>query len=286
MRSPPNRDWDAVDRDDESRGRERPGEHDRPPGYPNAQGDRMRFGRGGSESPHERDRDYERRGDDRDRDRETNEWAYAGYGARPREPYRGGPSRPWTGPRDEEREGLRGSEETRWTRSAAPYDAGPRWGREQEHRPRDGGMPGGRMGDGPGTSRESFVTRALSEQNQEGQGEGWLRRTVSSSGGFRGKGPRNYNRSDERIREDVCERLMEDDHVDATDVTVTVKDGEVSLSGTVSSRMVKRIAEDLAAAVSGVKDVHNSLKVGASRASFSEDPQIEEHSDRHKNRKN
>lgn len=32
----------------------------------------------------------------------------------------------------------------------------------------------------------------------------------TSSGGFAGRGPKGYQRSDDRIREDVCERLAED----------------------------------------------------------------------------
>lgn len=78
---------------------------------------------------------------------------------------------------------------------------------------------------------------------------------------FRGRGPRGYKRSDERIREDVCERLTDDDYLDASDIEVTVKDGEVTLSGFVSSREDKRWAETLVERVSGVKEVQNSLRV-------------------------
>ena len=47
---------------------------------------------------------------------------------------------------------------------------------------------------------------------------------------FRGRGPKNYQRSDERIREDVCERLTYDERVDASDVEVDVREGVVRLS--------------------------------------------------------
>lgn len=80
-------------------------------------------------------------------------------------------------------------------------------------------------------------------------------------GGFAGRGPKDYVRTDARIREDVCDRLSWDDEVDATDVTVTVKDGEVTLEGTVETRHMKRQAEDLAEAVAGVRDVHNQIRV-------------------------
>ncbi|WP_257454467.1 BON domain-containing protein [Archangium lipolyticum] len=72
--------------------------------------------------------------------------------------------------------------------------------------------------------------------------------------------PRGYQRSDDRIREDVCERLMEGP-VDVGDVEVTVKDGEVTLMGTVEERWEKRAIEDIAAHVRGVHDVHNRVRV-------------------------
>jgi hypothetical protein len=82
-------------------------------------------------------------------------------------------------------------------------------------------------------------------------------------GGHAGRGPRNYRRSDERIREDVCNRLTEAGHVDAGDIGVRVENGEVTLEGTVDSRREKRLAEDLAAEVRGVRDVENRLRVAA-----------------------
>jgi len=42
---------------------------------------------------------------------------------------------------------------------------------------------------------------------------------------------------------------------------VNVKDGEVMLSGTVLDRTDKRLAEDLAESVSGVKNVQNNLRI-------------------------
>lgn len=77
----------------------------------------------------------------------------------------------------------------------------------------------------------------------------------------RGKGPKNYQRSDERIREEVCERLTMDHDVDASDVEVTIAESRVTLSGTVPDRHSKRLAEDIAESVVGVKDVDNQLRV-------------------------
>jgi BON domain len=78
---------------------------------------------------------------------------------------------------------------------------------------------------------------------------------------FRGRGPKGYRRGDERIREDLCERLTEDAHIDASEMEVAVANGEITLSGAVRSREEKRHAEDLAEMVSGAREVHNNLRV-------------------------
>ncbi|HKY39279.1 MAG TPA: BON domain-containing protein [Polyangiaceae bacterium] len=80
-------------------------------------------------------------------------------------------------------------------------------------------------------------------------------------GGYAGRGPKGYTRTDDRIREEVCERLSRDDDVDASEIEVRVQNGEVTLEGTVQTRSMKHQAEDLAEDVSGVTDVHNRLRV-------------------------
>ncbi len=77
----------------------------------------------------------------------------------------------------------------------------------------------------------------------------------------RGRGPKNYNRSDERIEENVNDRMHDDHWLDASDIEVQVSNGEVVLSGTVDSKNAKRHAEDLADAISGVNHVENRLRV-------------------------
>jgi osmotically-inducible protein OsmY len=79
-------------------------------------------------------------------------------------------------------------------------------------------------------------------------------------GRYAGCGPRGYRRSDERIREDVNERLTDDGYVDASDIEVGVDNGVVTLTGFVASRAEKRRAEDVAESVSGVTDVSNQLR--------------------------
>jgi hyperosmotically inducible periplasmic protein len=70
-----------------------------------------------------------------------------------------------------------------------------------------------------------------------------------------------YRRGDESIREELCENLTDNPELDATDIDVTVEDGEVTLSGTVDDRDARWLAEDLAEAISGVRAVHNRLRV-------------------------
>lgn len=124
-------------------------------------------------------------------------------------------------------------------------------------------------------------TRNYGNMNQGGYDRDWWDRTrdeVSSWFGnddaerrrrmdrtnantHRGKGPRDYHRSEDRIREDVCDRLTDDDMLDATDVHVQVQGDEVILSGTVRNREQKRRAEDLVESISGVRDVENRIRI-------------------------
>ena len=78
---------------------------------------------------------------------------------------------------------------------------------------------------------------------------------------FAGRGPQGYKRSDARIAEDINEAMMRDHNLDATNISVEVKDGEVVLKGTVSDRESKRCAEELAESCSGVMDVQNRIRI-------------------------
>jgi BON domain len=78
----------------------------------------------------------------------------------------------------------------------------------------------------------------------------------------RGKGPKSYKRTDERILEDIHDRLTFDNFLDASNIEVTITNGEVTLTGTVSERADKRRAEDIAESVSGVQHLENRIRVG------------------------
>lgn len=92
-------------------------------------------------------------------------------------------------------------------------------------------------------------------------GQSW-RADDRDRGPHSGRGPRGWQRSDERIHDEVCEALWRNGNVDASHVDVTVENGEVNLDGFVRTRHEKRLAEDEAERIEGVRDVHNRLRIG------------------------
>lgn len=84
---------------------------------------------------------------------------------------------------------------------------------------------------------------------------------LEQRGVHRGKGPRNWQRADQRILEDINDMLTEDAYIDASDIEVSVEKGNIVLTGVVENRGVKRRAEDLVERVSGVKNLENRLRV-------------------------
>lgn len=144
----------------------------------------------------------------------------------------------------------------------------------ERHRSReDDDTPAGHFGlhyESPGYRRDrDWWDRARDEVSSWlGNREAGRRRRIDSLiGKHRGKGPRNYQRSENRIREDVCERLSDDERIDASGIDVRIQGDEVVLSGTVASREQKRRAEDLVESVPGVHHVQNLLRVGRSEGS-------------------
>lgn len=165
--------------------------------------------------------------------------------------------------------------------------AGP-YGRSEPYRSQSRGMPsweGDRSIQGEGQAQRSYGDYSRDTRGQGPQGEGrfYYGSSYGSSSqggeqlhGFRGRGPKNYTRSDERIREDLCERLSDADEIDASNVTVTVNQSVVTLEGEVPHRSMKHWAEDMAESCSGVKDVDNRLRVrGQSQASSTTDQRMQ-----------
>lgn len=76
----------------------------------------------------------------------------------------------------------------------------------------------------------------------------------------KGREPRGYRRSDERIREVIQEELSADTEIDASSIVPDVTDGEVELTGTVRDRFTRRRCEDIVWNISGVSQVLNNLR--------------------------
>lgn len=94
-----------------------------------------------------------------------------------------------------------------------------------------------------------------------GYSEGQFGTPSRTRGRYTGRGPKGYTRSDDRIREDVSDRLEQHGDIDASEIVVMVEAAEVTLEGTVPDRRTKRMAEDLAEDSPGVKQVHNRLRI-------------------------
>ena len=134
-------------------------------------------------------------------------------------------------------------------------ESGERWGRSGSEWA--GGMAATGFGPtGYGSSRGSSAYGGSSMYGGYGSETGFQsgqRRTGKR------RMPKGYTRSDERIREDICDRLSEAD-VECEEVTVTVRSGEVTLAGRAPSGDARREIEQIAENVSGVQDVTNQIR--------------------------
>lgn len=66
---------------------------------------------------------------------------------------------------------------------------------------------------------------------------------------------------DDRIHDDVRQRLEQADDVNPSELQVSVEAGVVTLSGQVATREMKHAAADIAERVPGVHRVHNDLHI-------------------------
>ena len=149
----------------------------------------------------------------------------------------------------------------------------PRWGGGSATRPRDfrdygRGDYRGNVGPGGFGYAESNYgpTRYREAHGRTGHEPGDAAQEMERERrSHAGRGPRDYRRSDERVRELICERLTDDPHVDASEVTVEVRGGVITLSGSVPDRRMKHRIEDIAADLAREDDdVRNEVRVAAS----------------------
>jgi hypothetical protein len=161
------------------------------------------------------------------------------------------------------------------------YGNRPEYNRENEWRERRGAdwgadrsdFGGARTGRTPlfGTGGGGFGTgfssygAAMGPYGAGALGGGWGAYGERERGRYAGRGPKGWQRSDDRIREDINERLTDHPHIDASEIEVKVQNGEVTMTGTVDERHAKRLAEDIAESVSGVREVHNQIRIRQGR---------------------
>jgi hypothetical protein len=100
----------------------------------------------------------------------------------------------------------------------------------------------------PGDQSWGALQRHMSQRQQQ------------SAPNHRGRGPKGYQRSDERLHEIICEMLTNDPDIDASEVTVEVKGGEVTLTGNVDDRRTKYEIEHKIEHHAGVNEIHNQLR--------------------------
>jgi osmotically-inducible protein OsmY len=209
--------------------------------------DRSGFERGGSYTTGRQDfdrEDFDRRDYGRDDTRQDRDFGdSAGYGS-------GGSARDWRDVVGDDRGGSRERYGSGYDRAGGRGSTGSSGAPFRGYEERDVGFGrGSRDHDDRG-----FFDRVGDE----------IRSVFGDEGGgqnHRGRGPKGYQRSDQRILDELHDRLTDDPHVDASEIEVRVENREVTLSGTVNSRFEKRHAEDIAESVSGVAHVQNNLRV-------------------------
>lgn len=238
--------------------------------------DERRMGLGGPTTP--RSRDYDRRshatqfgegeiGDDRyphghpSRGRQYGEWDEDRYGYPEATSY----GREMQRSRDAYRPEGRFAQQSEY------------YGRDRDTRSdlfRHGGQagrPGGGYGEGgygiPAEHERNDGSRQDSAGYGRYPGSDWARFGGQGVSGNRPTGqygrqtPKGYTRSDERIKDDVCEHLYHADDIDLGEVTVECENGTVKLEGMVPERRMKHRIEDIAEQCIGVLDVENRIRV-------------------------
>lgn len=172
---------------------------------------------------------------------------------------------------------LRSSSFDRGDRYPSDYEAGSSSRRGRFDRS-SGGMSGESYGSDRrfGTGYGAGLRSSSDIHGRDLRGRYWDRRLRSRGMGagntadYSGLGPKNYRRSDERVLDEVCDRLIDSSDVDASNLEISVDDGVVTLKGTVSDKWMKYEAEELAEQVRGVNDIKNEISVSAKSESESD----------------
>jgi hypothetical protein len=173
-----------------------------------------------------------------------------------------GASQPYYGPRSY------GSDSPSWQDQ---YGFGQRtYGRDPRSEWGGPGFTGGAHGYGSGTRdqrrslEDEYSDESAVSYEQRGASQDYGRYVPAYRNRPFARGPKGYQRSDERLKEDISERLMEAHHIDSSEVTVDVRGAKVILEGVVPDRRMKHAIEDLVDACPGVQDIENRVRVASS----------------------
>lgn len=216
---------------------------------------------------------------DRYRGRQFGQQSYGGYGRGMSEPYEAGTQGSYGGgsarsggrwDRDEERfAGERGYGQGEYGYRGREYGASRRdmqsgWQQEREGSRFLSGYGGGGYDQASGYGGRDYGSRDYGSRGYGTSGSfatGNYQSGMEGQRSYRGLGPQGYKRSDDRIRDDICERLTDSDRIDASNVTIDVNQGTVTLSGSVPERHMRYAAEDLVDDAMGVESINNQLRV-------------------------
>jgi osmotically-inducible protein OsmY len=222
--------------------------------------------------------DYPGEGNLRDFSDRTSQGRHSGYGDYGQQDYRsqgGGGLGDVGGGRDYSLGSGMRRESTRWPRDTGDYgfgrsDYGRGFERNEEQR---GDFDEGRVSYGYGrrdyrgnlgAGGYGYAESAYGPgRYARGAGQDWSSNQPRGEqyGSYRGRGPKGYKPSDERLQEIICEKLTDDPDIDASDITVTVKEQVVTLDGTVGDRWTKYQVEELVERRGGVNEVRNQLRI-------------------------
>jgi hypothetical protein len=133
------------------------------------------------------------------------------------------------------------------------------------------GFTGGGYGWGEGSRSQHLPLEGDYSDESTLSYEDQIRRDYRAGGSAAGSGagrryppgPKGYQRSDERMKEDISERLFTAYHIDSSDVTVDVRGGRVTLEGSVPSRHMKHAIEDMVDRCPGVMEIDNRVRVAS-----------------------
>lgn len=181
------------------------------------------------------------------------------YGMGQRQEMRGGPAHFFDRGQERDMESGMGWGSEGRQRSDRNFEQEQSWGREPKRgmfgqEQQRGGMFGQEHRGGMFGDREE-------NRGMFGQRGGMFGESGLLGGMHRGRGPRAYQRSDERISDEIHQLLTFHPEIDASDIEVLVEKGVVTLRGKIDHRTTKRLTEDLCEDVYGVREVHNELRV-------------------------